>query len=69
MDVVTYLHQQKKIENMWVVIISANLTKKAVIKLEKFNITNFIPKPFDKDKFMSVVLPIFSELEEDFEEL
>jgi CheY-like chemotaxis protein len=69
MDVVTYLHQKEKLENMHVIIISANLTKKVKERLEKFGIEHFIPKPFDKDKFMSVVLPIFNELEEDFEEL
>jgi CheY-like chemotaxis protein len=65
MDVVTYLHQKEKLENMHVIIISANLTKKVKERLEKFGIEHFIPKPFDKDKFMSVILPIFSQLEDD----
>ena len=66
-DVVTYLHQKQKLDNMWIVIISANLTVKTKLKLEKFGLTHFIPKPFDKDKFMAVVLPMFIKLEEYYE--
>jgi CheY-like chemotaxis protein len=67
MDVITYLHQQKKLEDMWVVIISANITKKAKERLERFGIRYFIPKPFDKDVFVGTITPMLAELEGEFE--
>ena len=62
-DVITYLHQTQRLDNMWIVIISANLNTQTKLKLERFGIRYFIPKPFDKDKFMGVVLPILAELD------